>query len=569
MDHQELPAQTAQTPGKRPVAPQEELRSATEVMVALLRSAKGVRMYLANNPMLVKYLEELQEKLGAHLDRYGSYPLEVEPFSLNYKGSELYRSEDRRDNLALRLHADGIRLVQFVRGIEPAELATFLEVAGFERPDRDDDDVVTRLWAEHLPHVSYLLEEDLVGIDALEIESEAVASQQEALDEITASLAKRPAPPQQMIPKHLLMLTAEDAGWLRKAVQTDARRNAVDDVITILAATLAGVQDPASFEEFTSITGKLVIDLFRARQIPHAQRLVRFLGQLMGLGSLPAERRQKVADVLEGILCEEVLQALAKTINETESLSREELRELLMVFGVPSLGAICELLGRLEKLKMRKVVIEVLIELGGQRPELFAPFLADPRWYLVRNVALVLALIGGPTALKMIVGLISHREVRIRREVLNFLAQSPDPKARPYLLKFLRDDASALRVRVLKIIAQQRLTFALKPLLALAASEELKNRGMEERLVLFETLGELGSVQMVPLFKEMLVKKSWFKRSVSKESAQCAVAGLLKVHHDSARQLLEELRRQGGSELRSVIDQALQARHDDAGTSAA
>ncbi|GFO69959.1 hypothetical protein GMLC_35380 [Geomonas limicola] len=569
MDHQERSGQTAKAPGTQPDHAQEELRSATEVMAALLRSAKGVRTYLANNPVLVKYLEELEEKLGAHLARYGSFPLEVEPFSLSYRGSELYRNEDRRDNLALRLHADGIRVVQFASGIQGAELATFLDIAGFERPDRDDDDVVTRLWGAHLPHVSYLLEEDLVGIDTLVIEGEAVASQQEALSEITTALAEQPATPQQMIPKHLLMLTADEAGWLRKAVQADARRNPADDVISILAATLAGVQDPASFEDFTAVTGKLAIDLFVTGQVPHAQRLVRFLGQLMGLGSLPAERRQKVGEVLGEIFGEEVLQALARTINETDALSREDLHELLLVFGVPSLGGICELLGRIEKLKMRKVVIEVLIELGAPRPELFAPFLADPRWYLVRNVVLVLALIGGPKALKMIVGLSTHREARIRREVLNFLAQSPDPKARPYLLKFLRDDASALRVRALKIIAQQQLSFALKPLLALAASEELKHRGMEERLVVFETLGELGAGQVVPLFKEMLVKKGWFKRAVSRESAQCAVAGLLKVRHDSARQLLDELRRQGSSELRAVIDQAVQARHGDAGTNAA
>jgi len=262
-----------------------------------------------------------------------------------------------------------------------------------------------------------------------------------------------------------------------------------------------------------------------------------------------------VAEALSGVLCEEVLQALEEIANYSDDLSRDELRELLLLVGLRSLGQMCELLGRLEKLKMRKVVIEVLIELGGQHPEVFTPYLADPRWYLVRNVVLVLSLIGTPVALQMIIGLISHREMRIRKEVLNFLAQSPDPKARPYLLKFLRDDSSALRIRALRVIAQQRLTFALKPLLALAASEEFKQRGLEERIALFETLGELGSVQVIPVFREMLTKKGWFKRAVPRDTAQCVVAGLLKIRHPSARALLDELRKEGG-ELRAVIDKA-------------
>jgi len=210
-------------------------------------------------------------------------------------------------------------------------------------------------------------------------------------------------------------------------------------------------------------------------------------------------------------------------------------------------------------LKTRKVVIEVLIELGKDNPEVFAPFLSDPRWFLVRNVVMVLSLLGTPVALRMIVGLISHKEPRIRKEVLGFLERSADPKARAYIVKFLRDDSSALRIRALQILARERLPFALKPILALTTADDFKTREIAERKAVYEALGELGSEQMIPLFREMLLKKSWFKRANQKDSAICAVAGLLKVRSPAALELLEEARNHGNVEIRGIVAQAIEA----------
>jgi hypothetical protein len=557
------------TEGELPAPGREEIASATDVMSALVKTSKGLRMYLPNNPMLIRYVEDLHRKMQAHIGSYGDYQLELEPFALRYQGSEVYQNKDAKESWSLRMHSDGIRVLHFSAGLGEQELTAFLEIAGFERPNQQDDDVVTRLWEVDLPHISYLLEEDYIGIDTLEVEAGIAASQQGAITELFRTLASTPLHPPRMVPKHLLMLTADEANWLHKFVQADARRSPPDDVINILSAILAGVQELETFRVFNGIVAKLVVELFIAKELGHALRLVRFLGQLLTLGSIAPEQRQLIAGSLDGILCESVLQALQEVINTTEDLSHQELKELLLILGLPSLGSICELLGQVEKLKMRKVIIEVLIELGKENPEVFAPFLSDARWYLVRNVVLVLSLLGNPVALQMIVGLISHKESRIRKEVLGFLEHSQDPKARAYILKFLRDESSSLRIRALRILSKERRPFAFKAVLALTSADEFKTRELAEKVVVYETLGELGSEQMIPLFRDMLLKKHWFKRSFPRESATCAVAGLLKVRHRSALLLLEVARSQGSVEVRGIIDQAMEGVTVQTGTTAA
>jgi HEAT repeat protein len=536
----------------------EELASAHDVILAMVRAAKGLRMYLPNNPVLIKFIDDLSARMLLHISRFGDFRLQVDRFALRYQGADVYLNQDPKESIAFRLYADGVRALLFAHGVEPQELVTFLDIIGFERPNQQDDDIVTQLWEKNLPHVNYLLQEDFVEVGWIE-EQPSEDSQQEALSRISAFIAQNSPLPPRVVSKHLLMLTGAEASWLRQAKQAETQRNPLNDVIDILSAILAGAKDPALFDEFLEIMTKLTIDMFLVGEIGQALRLVRFLNQLTNEESLAPDQRQKVTALLTGMLSDQTVRVLQETLDAGDSVSHEELRDLLQIFGIPSLRAICELLGRVEKLKMRKVIIEVLVELGSNDPKVFAPFLADPRWYLVRNVVLVLSLLGSPEALEIIVGLITHKEARIRKEVLGFLERSPDPKAKAYILKYFRDESSALRIKALQILAREKQLFALKPALALTTADDFRTKELAEKKAIYETIGELGSESSIPLFREMLLKKSWFQKTVDKESAICAVAGLLKMKSSAALQLLEEARKQKNLEVREIINQAISA----------
>jgi hypothetical protein len=542
---------------QEPGAPSwEEVSSATDVVLAVVKATKGLRIYLPNNPVLIKFVEELATKLEGHIQRYGDFKLDVEPFVLRYKGAAIYENPDPKESLAFRVHSDGIRVVSFARGIEQRELKVFLGIVAFEQPGQQDDDIVTQLWERNLPHITYLLEEDFVEVDWQEDEPE-IPSQQDAISALFAAVVHNPPPLPRPIPKQFLAVTRDEAAWLRKLRQSELSRSYLNDVFQILFSILAGTREIALFGDFIDIAGRLTVNMFMVGEVGHALQLVRFLDQLMKRGGLTEEQRSRVAGALGAILNESTVHVLQEAIDTGETVSHEELRELLLTLGLRSLAAICELLGRVEKLKMRKVIIEVLVELGKDRPEVFAPFLNDIRWYLVRNVVLVLSLLGTPTALKMIVGLIAHKEQRIRKEVLGFLERSPDPKAKPYIVRYLRDESSLLRIKALQILAREKPHFALKPVLALVSADDFKGKDLEEKKTIYEALGEIGDEKMLPLFRDLLLKKRWFKRSIQKEDAICAVAGLLRIGTPAAVELLEEARGQRNPETRAVIEEAI------------
>ena len=535
----------------------DELNAAEDVMRAMVKSCKALRMYPSNNPVLIGSIADLSDKMATQFERFGDFRLDVQQFSLSFKGCRLYENTNPKESLAFRMFSDEILVVSFSAGLSAYELSSFLQIVGSEQQGDSDDDIVTSLWQSDTPHICCLLKENFVARDCFENEDFVYSSQQGRMDHIRACLHAAPAPVPTAIPQHMLMLTGGESAWLRNAVRAEELRDPLDDVVYILSATLAGVKDPGIFAAFAEIMVKLAGNMFLAGDLRNVIRLVRFMDQLVNLGNIKPEQRWWISKALGAILSERTIPVLQQTLDGSDLIDHKELKELLTIFGRAALPAICELLGRVEKLKMRKVIIDVLIETGGDTPELFVPFLADPRWYLVRNMVLVLSRLGTPASLELIVGLVSHKEPRVRREVLNFLEQSRDLKAKPYLLRFFKDESSALRIRAAQILAREQAGFALDPLLALIGADEFKARSLAEKTALFEALGELSSGRVVPLFREMLLKKYWFNTSGQKDSVTCAVAGLMKMKDGLARQTLDEVCNHKNFKIRMLVAESM------------
>ena len=545
----------AKEEAEKPQVGKEEFASAVEVLQAMLKTSKGFKMYMSNNPLLARFVEELTAKTSALLARYGEYRLDVEQFDLSYKGNSIYNNRDPKESLAFKMYSDGIRSIIFSEGVEERELCDFLEIVGKDRPTDLDDDIVTLLWMKDLPNISYVLAEDSLSLDALEGGTAAPASQKEGI----ASVYQAPPPDSAplLVPQQILTLTDADAAWLKNAREVDEKRSPLDEVINILSAILLAEKDPAEFSEFVDIVGNLTGNLIHSGDLRHALTLSRFMRELKKNEAMPAANRERAARVMEGRFTEGLVKALKESVDTTDAITPEEFKELLFYFGVSAIVPMCELLGLVEKMKMRKAILDVLSEIGRDTPDAFFRFLSDKRWYLVRNMVYVLARIQNPKALEPVAKLIGHQEPRVRREVLQCLERMADPKAKTAIMRFLQDESSAVRIRAMQVLAGCHVAAALKPIAAMAEGKDFETREAAEKKAIFEAMGELGADHVVPLFRSILMKRYWFNKEKEKESVICAVAGLRKVKTDAAVRALEDASKVKGEETRRIVDEAL------------
>ncbi len=539
--------------------PKEEVSSAAEVMQTMVKTSKAFKMYLSNNPLLHRFLEELKTKMGSHLAKYGELKLDIDQFELRYKGKSVYENRDPKDSLAFKMYSDGIRSLIFSEGMEDREISDFLEIVGKDRPSDIDDDIVTLLWMKDLPHVTYILAEDYLEFDTAGAGPTAPTSQQENIKGVYKAIppVSETVPTPMLIPQNILSLNEDEITWLKKAKELDEKRNPLDEVVQILFSILSMEKDFAIFGEFVDITANLIGNLIHSGDIHYAMSLIKFLRELSKNEALSDYHKDRLAKAMEGSISGDIIKDIEGIVDTSDKIKAESLKELLLLFGKTAIKQICELLGIVQKMEMRKVIVDALVEIGKDSPELFYPYLTDSRWYLARNAVIILRRIGSPVSLELVNKLIYHKEPRIRKEVLLYLAGIPDVKAKAYILKFLHDETSALRIHALKTLADSKFHGAFKPIFEITASKEFDEKDIAEKKAVFEALGELGSDEVVPLFKDMLMKRYWFNKAKEKESVILAVSGLRKIKTDAALNALEEASSVKKDEIKAVITQAM------------
>ena len=61
-----------------PEVSKEELAMAADVILSMVKTSKGLKMYLPNNPLVARFIEELTGKMGKHLALYGDFKLDID-----------------------------------------------------------------------------------------------------------------------------------------------------------------------------------------------------------------------------------------------------------------------------------------------------------------------------------------------------------------------------------------------------------------------------------------------------------------------------------------------------------
>src|SRR5512143_2212250 len=108
------------------------IQQARDVVTVLVKVVKASKIHLPNNPVYVKFREELKDSLDQLFKEGERVSFEVSSFALGFNGQEVYSNTDMEDNIALMFFEDGVSELCFHRGVTDEELAGFVEVLKFD-----------------------------------------------------------------------------------------------------------------------------------------------------------------------------------------------------------------------------------------------------------------------------------------------------------------------------------------------------------------------------------------------------------------------------------------------------
>ena len=530
-----------------------KVKSTKALIQTFLQTLKAFRLYEANHPILSKFLEKLRKDFDQYFDEFDSFSLQIGEHRLYYRGNVVYENQDVKESLAFVFFKDGIRELQFSKGLEFKEMIDFLHIVRkSDFLNRMEDDLVTLLWEKDFSHITFITvdeflegsgiyvpatEEDLIKrseykgsreewlqgrVDQGEGEGEGShAPAAEGLEQ-----AINPGPGQSLV--EACQLTSDE----KKAIDREALQEQQPEYIYVLIDNLIEIllhlgEDTDAYENMISYFDRVIEYLLEEKEIGKAVELLKSLNDTMDSMVLKDRQIFAIRRILEKSSSPHNIELLGKAMKGNGEVPSEAILQYFRFLNKQAVEPLCLLLGELESGKWRKAICDQMVELSREEIQLLSKFLSDHNPFLVSHILYILGKIGDPSAVKYLEAMVSHKDLKVREEALQVLNKFGD-KGKDLIQKFLKDSVSGLRAKAALLLARQAKVGAVKPLTETILSEDFYKRDYEEKASFFRALGETGSKEVIPVLKKIAKQRRWFQRTKWNEMRQCA-ANTLKM----------------------------------------
>jgi len=236
-----------------------------------------------------------------------------------------------------------------------------------------------------------------------------------------------------------------------------------------------------------------------------------------------------------------------------------DIQSLISRVGTPFLNPALDRLAEEESMSQRRFYMERLQEFGNAAIESAVVRLRDDRWYVVRNMLVLLRTLEATQTVNQVRRLLSHSNPRVHQEVLRTLIYFQDPEADRQLLQDLKSDKHDAQFAALQLAETSKSPQVLTKLLEL-----LKTSGdFELRIAVLHPLAVIGNPVVLPELGQLLKTNSILHPIMMRNFKLEIIRSLERYPTLPASQLLAIIPEIGDKELTSLaaeIARKLQAR---------
>ena len=255
------------------------------------------------------------------------------------------------------------------------------------------------------------------------------------------------------------------------------------------------------------------------------------------------QRREYCNNALEQLASEDILDFLVAVLCSKDSW--DALREAVMSALVSLKGKIVvwRLMDHLAEEsdgQVRKSLAQVLIRQGTSAMPVLYEYLADERWFVVRNAVAILGEIRREEATEYLRKSLEHRDVRVRRETIRSLTKIGGTSAIGVLLRMVvGGDPEMARQALLSLGAMKNAT-AVPTLVKAVQGMENKPGQVDIKKDAIKALGEIGSAEALPALVAILNKKAFWRKALVDQVRAAAAQAMVGIGGDEVVKILRE-----------------------------
>ncbi len=547
---------------------EEEVKSAKEILQNLTKTIKTQKIYLPNNPIHQKFTRQLLQLFQTHLENFGVLRLRIKRFELICSGQVIYENADRLESIAFRFFVDGLRKLSFHPGLDKEEMTYFLDVLGREEQGSSaDDDIVTLLWERHFSHIQYVVVDDLAGeLDDIEnlkeMKREAPSTKQlQAVYEQEAPITPSALAPKGIeIPSlHIFKLTQEEINSIKRELRWEEEIDIVNELLNMLFDIIRIEHDAGIFSEVLDIIDNILQQLMFRGDFSYAKKILAFFHEMIEAPpGLESPHRLLVQEALARAGTSERIIKLAPVLNHLSSDHVDALSAFLLLLNKEVVSPLIELLAEVNTMKARRVLCDILAEIGQKDYAALVNRLNDDRWFLVRNLIYILGKMQDERTTSHLSQFVHHYELKVRKEVIHVLDTMENQRATTLLLEFLPDPDLSNRVYTIKCIAKKKIKAGMPHLLKMMQAKGFDEKALYEKKEIYTAYASLGGDAVLPEISQSLdMPWSLFRNVHAEERGICAAVALKRLASPASAEALRQGSRSKNKAIREACETAL------------
>lgn len=539
-----------------------------ETLVSLKKATRDLAFYPPTHPALKQSLERTVMQLESLLEQTPSFTLTVTKEGFSYDGEKVGEGNPQLRAFALDLYFRKVQALQVLRTPSPEEVEQFLRLILVD-PKRllEKGGLKQALSDQGVKHVRieeltfrFHGEDGLRGKGVKAEEGWRASEQEGGLETLSSPPGGPGEPPFQETGQPLQETSLEDVlelGYGFEASSTvtpplPLRPEEPEDVERLLER-LEATEEPG---EYQYLAGRLETFAEKAKE---ARDLPTFL-KILSSFALHIHPLHPKSSGCKG-LAEEAIGRMADEkgigflIDELcfKDTPHDELLYLLATLGTRAVSPLLERLKKEEDRSARRRLITALIRQGKDAVPLLLKALEDPRWYVVRNVALILGELRAEEAVDLLAGPLKHEDHRVRREVVRALSRIGGQKVSAPLLEALHDQDPVVCQSSIAALGTLKETRAIPALIEIAS----KPKDLDLQKAAIAALGQLGGAQAFRLLSTLLRRPGWLRSHTQEELRVAAAAALGRMRTAEAFEVLKAAAEAFRGRVRQACLQAL------------
>lgn len=526
-----------------------ELSDTRQVINNFLLAWKNYGLYPEDHESTIKSFQNLVTSFSIFFESYGNLRLTVEKDCLICKSEIVHKiSQDApREDITTLLYRDGIKWVEFKKGLSLEEIASFFRIAFKYRflAEEIEGDIVTALMDEELEYLDFkavdIFWQDLMLMNFSQLPPPA-AKQEDIVDHKETDQNQKPvesvakdnyaisiADPS--ISNTQLELSNNDDIMLQLMVTEEESWDITDNLFELLLVILKKQTEPDKFTSVLNFISEITVEIIELEKFNLLAKLFKTLHKLLSSKGLAGkDYKNLLIQFFRDLSRPEIFQLISKKLlkvqtSEIEKL--EALRKALVYFSPEFITFLVPVMMQRSSKEIQQLVSGVIIKLSKRDIGPLEKIVNTHGHEMGDKLMNILSSLEGERVDKILLKMCEYPSEKVRIEAINKLVER-DPKYTLRLFSLIDDPDKNIRTCILEAFAKNKSSVLEKKLMNYLR-ENMAKKDSNHIIACYKALGQCGSNMSLPFLQEILLNRGWNSifgsgKPVFREGAAIALA---------------------------------------------